>query len=398
MQKRTNPSSAFSEPKRSRLPEPVDLTKPNQVEEFDELSEEHSEASSAAADESPANQPSTNAIKAIHSLLSSYLPTPEQFPALPSHDWTQSMFTLPAEEHYELFKPQDLQQELPLHHVIGLNSVKDILMNTLLPALRYPSAYEFGTPNRAGQPVQHNFYFHGRHGSGIRTLVRSFCAAAGLNLVIAAHPAFDARTDLTPLYELARANKPCVVLLVGAEVQFGVNSPNVTALAAILESIQRSAAPVWTLFRAENHAAFLAPQLQELLDYNVWCGVPDSWQRVQLLALGMQQFMPRDPKTGEPVLPERSLLLPLAAQSEFCTARNIIRCIRASYAHKLAKLNAERAVLTAERLAFTVNDIEVLDIPAVGRRLTTFDPKTFNVDPFVAFVPISNEQQQQQRR
>lgn len=309
--------------------------------------------------------------------LEAYFTNPDQGLGCVDKSWVYpSMSTMPSEEHFELFQPQDLDFDSDYSQMVGMLPLKDILENSVLPAMQHPEQFEHNN-NRTGFPVPRCFFFFGRHGTGIRSLVRSFCRKVGANLIVAAHPGFDARTDLRAMYEMAAKNQPCIVLLIDADVQFGANSPNVTLMANILERQRLDGLGVYTIFRSENRSSILAPQIQQALVYSVWADVPDSLERIQLWALALSRYMPS--------LPTRKELRDLATASEFCIAQNIFSHVRASVSKKRAAQNKEFALLTADRIAFQVNDLELPIIPNIGKRLTLFDPRMVNVNPFTNY-------------
>ncbi len=311
--------------------------------------------------------------------IGAYFTNPDQELGSVNREWQySSMSTLPSEEHFELISPQDLDSssESDYGRMVGMLPLKDILENFVLPPMQHPSQFELNG-KRGGFPVPQCFFFQGRHGTGIRSLVRTFCSKVGANLIVASHPGFDARTDLRSMYELAAQNQPCIVLLIDADVQFGANSPNVTLLANILERQRLDGLGVYTIFRSENRSNQLAPQIQQSLVHSVWAGVPDTLERIQLWALALNRYMTQ--------LPTRKELRDLAACSEFCIAQNIFAHVRASVSKKRAAQNKEFSLLSPERIAFQLNDLELPIIPGIGKRLTVFDPRLVNVAPFTHY-------------
>lgn len=311
--------------------------------------------------------------------VEAYFAHPDQELESVDTEWQyNSMSTLPSEEHFELFPPQELgsNSESDYNRMVGMLPMKDILENYVLPPMQHPAQFELNG-NIGGFPVPRCFFFQGRHGTGIRSLVRSFCGKVGANLIVASHPGFDARTDLRSMYELAAQNQPCIVLLIDADVQFGPNSPNVTLMANILEKQRLDGLGVYTIFRSENRSAQLAPQIQQFLVHSVWSDVPNTLERIQLWALALSRYMAQ--------LPTRKELRDLAACSEFCIAQNIFAHVRVSVSKKRAAQNKEFALLSPERIAFQLNDLELPIIPGIGKRLTVFDPRLVNVAPFTHY-------------
>lgn len=408
MSKRVAPSLAIvEEPKRVRLDEDNESEDHNSSEGEADFFAEPEQAPVSAADPLPSVQSSdnngnrrvsrgfTNKVQSedlpVEEDLDAYFPThPDQRVLLRiSDNWNNIQMRMPTELPFALFKPQDLAFETSYEHVVGMLSMRDILENSILPAMQRPQEYEFNG-NRAGHPIQQAFFFYGKHGSGIRTLVRSFCRTVGANLIVATHPGFDARINLKELYELAAQNQPCIVLMIDTDVQFGANSPNVTLLANILEEQRLAGVGVWTIFRSEQRPGFLAPQIQEMIDYSVWAELPNSLQRIQLWALALSRYMPK--------LPHRQELNKLASKSEYCTARNIFRSVRSSASKKAARLNKEHLVLSDAQRAFKYDDIEEHKIPGVGSRMTLFDPGVVNASPYQDYIPSSGDMQPPRRR
>lgn len=348
----------------------------------DESGAEQSQASVKRASLGFTNRQNST-LDALREDLAAYFSTnPDQGLGIVSPAWSNVEVKMPAKESFELFKPQDLAFEPPYTRIVGMLLLRDILENSIMPAMQHPEEYDING-NTHGKPLQQAFYFYGKHGSGIRTLVRSFCHSVGCNLIVASHPGFDARTDLKALYDLATENQPCIVLMIDTDVQFGANSPNVTMMSNILEAQRSAGAGIWTIFRSELRPGSLAPQIQELIEYSVWAELPNDLQRVQLFALALDRHVEE--------LPPRSELKTLAILSMHCTARNIFRAVRASVCKQDAKLNKERHLLSSEQRAFSHNDVEIQNIPGVGRRLTLFDPGMINAAPYQDFLPHSAE-------
>lgn len=312
------------------------------------------------------------------SQLSTLFANPDQRLGLICQDWPYVQAAMPSDAPFELFQPQDSSFEMDYYRIVGMLPIKDILENSILPPMQRPEEFQLNG-KQSGYPVPQAFYFYGRHGTGIRTLIKSFCHEVGANLIIAKHPGFDARSDLRALYNKAAENQPCVVLMIDAEVQFGPNSPNVTLLTSIMETQKRQGMSVYTIFRAENRQNVLAPQIQEFLECAVWSGVPDSLELIQLWALALQPYVKQ--------LPTRQELNTMASNSEHCLAANIVKCVRNSVSRKVARQNKERTVLSAEQRAFNFTDVEFQHIPRVGKRVTLFDPFQVNVAPFCDYNP-----------
>jgi hypothetical protein len=169
---------------------------------------------------------------------------------------------------------------LPLHSIFGLQEMKDILLTRVAVPLASPERFSFF--KNPGNPLQTNFFLFGRHGTGKRSLIRSFCQDRGITLCEAFAPGFLPLEELFPLYEAAYKNAPSIVLLNDCDAIFMKNSPNVAPLWRILKDIRERGLPVWTIFRSQFKQDILDNILQDQLSYSIWAGVPSPLDRERL--------------------------------------------------------------------------------------------------------------------
>jgi hypothetical protein len=320
----------------------------------------------------------------------------ELFPpklVLPPNDerWSKMIPTVPAflndskAPNILIQTPADLDTAiniLPMHAVFGLLEFKDLLLTRIAVPIASPDL--FGFHKAPGMPIQHNFFFFGRHGSGKRSLIRSFCQDRGITLCEAFAPGFIPLEELVPLYEAACKNSPSIVLLNDCDAIFMKNSPNVAPLWRILKDIRERGLPVWTIFRSQFKQDILDNILQDMLSYSVWAGVPSPVDRERLWCTALMRYN----QNNLPLLNELKMLCEL---SDNCTPRNIYSFVECSMADKVANLGLDLSLYPRDhvQMQLTIKDLKFVTLNG-SRRITQRNPQEENVASYLVPVAADN--------
>ena len=273
---------------------------------------------------------------------------------------------------------------MPMQTLYGLNDFKDLLLTRVAAPLASPN--QFGFYKAPGMPIQHNFFFFGRHGSGKRNLIRSFCQDRAISLCEAFAPGFNPLEELIPLYEGACRNSPSIVLLNDCDAIFMKNSPNVAPLWRILKDIRDRGLPVWTIFRSQFKQDILDNILQDMLSYSIWAGVPSPVDRERLWCTALMRYNPY-------TIPTLYDLKMLCELSNNCTPRNIYNFVECAMADKVANLGLDLSLYPSDhiQMQLTIKDLSTKFIEIGGsRRITRTNPQEENVASYLMPVAADN--------
>jgi len=347
-----------------------------------------SPGSSSDADDDSSTDPQLLSVA-----LETLFPAPIELPRI-SEFWTMSKSVVPpfllcsATSNVMVQGPVDLelaQDTLPLHMIYGLDELKHLLTTRIGIPASQPEKFSFNGTHKA--PIQHNFFFFGRHGTGKRTLVRSFCKTVGLTLCEAFGPGFNPAQELATLYEQACNQAPAIVLFNDCDAQFMKNSPNVATLWRILKDVRARGLPVWTIFRSQFKQDILDPLLQDQLAYSMWSAVPTPIDRERLWCTAFLRYSRREH------LPSVHELRMLCEVSEHCVARNIFNFVEHCVAEKLAHLGYSLASYSTDdpHLELRLDDLKFISIDGV-RHITRSNPQEENVTMYIVPVRADNPQ------
>jgi hypothetical protein len=271
----------------------------------------------------------------------------------------------------------------PLHSVFGLHEMKDLLFTRIAVPLSSPELFSFN--QFQGKPIQHTFFFYGRHGAGVRTLIRSFCQDRSITLCEAFAPGFLPSEELQPLYKAACENAPAIVLLNDCDAIFMKNSPNVAPLWRVLKSIRDRGLPVWTIFRSQFKQEILDDLLQDQLSYSIFASVPAPIDRERLWCTALLRYNTEDS------LPDARNLKMLCEISEDCNARNIFTFVECAMADKLANLGFDLRTYPKDhpQLRLTLDDLKPIEVNN-RRRITRINPHDENVGRYIVPMAADN--------
>lgn len=327
-----------------------------------------------------------------------YLPTQLKLAEVDrgAYDFQSSKFMGEAASGLKHHTAADLELALDFEDVFGMPLIREALISRIYRVVQNPGRYRIGAPLLDGVTmVQRFFYFYGRHGTGVRSLIKGFCKRTGIALIEALGAQFQPATQITEAYQLAEAMQPAIVLFNDCEHHFAHNSPHVVTLADTLKRIAESGGSVWTIFRSEFTINAIDGRLSTMFDYPMWSQVPDDMARSQLWIKALKTCMPvskakPSDHPQQPGVPVSNTKLPINLQqlrvlldrSIDCIPRNIFAYVRHCYNQKISGLEHESPLHEDDSINLTMKDLDQFCYGGQAARITSDDPTQRNIREF----------------
>jgi hypothetical protein len=237
--------------------------------------------------------------------------------------------------------------------------------------------------------LERTLAFFGQRGTGKMLAIKTFCLVEDLTLIVINYAGFLPDRDIRIAYSYAEQHLPCLVVLDECEGAFHPNSGsvdrNVGILQHWLDKVERSNAPMWTVFISS-----VIPNLDNIhfaihkfISHFCWSGELTPAEREKAFRAAINHYL--YPGQESPL--HENDMMAYVRMSIHCTVGNIFSFIKRVFLYRAKQAGDALAMMSSvdDALIPTLEDfsLHIVRPGGVGRdRITEFDPATYNVSPY----------------
>ena len=210
-----------------------------------------------------------------------------------------------------------------------------------------------------------------------------------LILIVINYAGFTPDRDIKLAYEYAEQHLPCLVVFDECEGSFHPQSPgvdyNVGILQNWLDKVQRSNAPLWTVFISSviPNLANLHFAVKKFISHAVWCGELNGAEREKAFRAAVNRYL----YEGQESPLSDNDFAAYVSMSRHCTVGDIFKFVKSVFLYRAKQVGADLTMMpqTDKSLMPTLEDfsLHIARPGGVGRdRITEYDPMTYNVAPY----------------
>jgi len=283
--------------------------------------------------------------------------------------------------------------------IYGLGDMKRLLRECISLPLNSPKHYKISPKFLGGeQPdaaemgkrdLERTLAFYGQRGTGKMLLIYTFGLVEDLTIIVINYAGFLPDRDIKIAYEYAETHMPCVVVFDECEGAFhphaGAVDRNVGILQHWLDKVERSNAPIWTVFISSvipnlNNVHFA---IHKFISHSCWSGELTAAEREKAFHAAINHYL--YPGQESPL--HENDMMAYVRMSIHCTVGNIFSFIKRVFLYRAKQAGDAQAMMsqTDDSLIPTLEDfsLHIVRPGGVGRdRITDFDPATYNISPY----------------